>query len=221
MQDYPIDIQPITDQGENRAKKNITAIIVVLLVVILAVACALVVRFTMLSTIIVDGISMYPTLDGGSGGKADSNSENGETLLLYKLGDVERGDIVVFTSPTSWNMLDSNGDAKKLVKRVIAVGGDKVKIIDSQIYLNDELLDESIDFCEIPDYSDFVTPDGSQEFIVPIGHIFCMGDNRNRSTDCRHFISTLGVEAGTVPLELVEGKCILIKGLDGKLRKPL
>lgn len=221
MQDYPIDIQSITEPSENRTKKNITSIIVVLLVVVLAVACALVVRFTMLSTIIVDGISMYPTLDGGSGNKADNNAENGETLLLYKLGDVERGDIVVFTSPTSWNMLDANGNSKKLVKRVIAVGGDHVKITNNQIFLNGELLEETnVDFCEIPDYSDFVISDGSNEFIVPYGHVFCMGDNRNRSTDCRHFISTLGVEEGTIPLESIEGKCILIKGIDGKLRKP-
>lgn len=221
MQDYPIDIQPITEPRENRTKKNITSIIVVLLVVVLAVACALVVRFTMLSTIIVDGISMYPTLDGGSGNKADNDAENGETLLLYKLGDVERGDIVVFTSPTSWNMLDTSGNPKKLVKRVIAVGGDHVKIINDKIYLNGELLEETnVDFCEIPDYSDFVISDGSNEFIVPYGHVFCMGDNRNRSTDCRYFISTLGVEDGTIPLELIEGKCILIKGIDGKLRTP-
>lgn len=220
MQDYPIEFEPIQVPSENRAKKNITSVIVVLLVVVLAVASALVVRFTMLSTIIVDGVSMYPTLDGGSGKTADNDAENGEMLLLYKLGSIERGDIIVFTSPASWGMYDSKGNTKKLVKRVVAVGGDHIRITDTQIYLNDELLEEDyISFCEIPDYANSNTRGSGIDMYVPEGTIFCMGDNRNHSTDCRYFTSTLGNEQGCVSLDLVEGKCILIKGLDGKLRK--
>lgn len=219
MQDYPIEIEPIQEPN-NRAKKNITSIIVVLLVVILAVASALVVRYTMLSTIIVDGVSMYPTLDGGSGKTSDNDAENGETLLLYKLGTIERGDIVVFTSPASWGMYDSKGETKKLVKRVIAIGGDHIRITDNQIYLNGQLLEEdNISFCEIPDYTNPSTRGSGIDMYVPEGHIFCMGDNRNHSTDSRYFTATLGEEHGTISLDLVEGKCILIKGMDGKLRK--
>lgn len=220
MQDYPIEIEPISELRESRAKKNVTSIIIVLLVVILAVASALVVRFTMLSTIIVDGVSMYPTLDGGSGKIADNNAENGETLLLYKLGSIERGDIVVFTSPSSWGMLDSKGEAKKLVKRVIAVGGDHIRITDTQIYLNDVLLEEeNVPFCEIPDYTNPSTRGSGLDIYVPEGSIFCMGDNRNHSTDSRYYSTTLGYEDGCISLDLVEGKCILIKGINGKLRK--
>lgn len=219
MQDYPIEIEPIQEPS-SRAKKNVTSIIVVLLVVILAVASALVVRYTMLSTIIVDGVSMYPTLDGGSGKASDNDAENGETLLLYKLGEIERGDIVVFTSPSSWGMYDSKGETKKLVKRVIAIGGDHIRITDTQIYLNGELLEEdNISFCEIPDYTNSSTRGSGIDMYVPDGYIFCMGDNRNHSTDCRYFTSTLGAEQGCVSLDLVEGKCVLIKGLDGRLRK--
>lgn len=220
MQDYPIEFEPLQEPSENRAKKNITSIIVVLLVVVLAIACALVVRFTMLSTITVDGISMYPTLDGGSGKNQDNDAENGETLLLYKLGSIERGDIVVFTSPASWGMSDSKGETKKLVKRVIAVGGDHIRITENEIYLNGELLNEDyISFAEIPDYTNISTRGCGIDMTIPEGYMFCMGDNRNHSTDSRYFTATLGNQQGCISLDLVEGKCILIKGIDGKLRK--
>lgn len=214
MQDYPIEIQPINESPTSRAKKNVTTIIIILLVVILAVASALVVRFSVLSTIIVDGISMYPTLDGGNGRNADSDPENGEMLFLYKLGSIERRDIIVFTAPSEWNMQDANGNSKKLVKRVIAVGGDHIQITDTQIYLNGQLLvEEDIDFFEIPDYLNMQTKGSGIDIYVPEGHVFCMGDNRNHSTDCRYFESTIS-------LDLVEGKCILVKDMDNHLRKP-
>lgn len=206
MQDFPIEIEPIDESPKARAKKNVTSIIIVLLVVILAIASALVVRYTMLSTIIVEGISMYPTLDGGSGSTRDNDPSNGETLLLYKLGSIERGDIVVFTAPEDWGMLDSSGKNEKLVKRVIAIGGDRLEIKEGIVYLNGQVLNEDyINKAYSPMYSDLCVD-------VPQGYIFCMGDNRGFSTDSR--------VKGCVSLEQVEGKCILIKGIDGKLRKP-
>lgn len=68
---------------------------------------------------------------------------------------------------------------KSLVKRVIAVGGDHVQITESAVFLNGEKLDEPyVNPAEIAIYSQPL------DFYVQDGYVFCMGDNRNHSTDC-------------------------------------
>ncbi len=191
-------------------KRVIAIVLCVLFVAILAVAAALLIKFYVVSTFIVDGISMYPTLDGGGGAETESGDEasrvNGEVLYLNKLAKIKRGDIVVF-NPDWGGLIDENGESRSLVKRVVAIGGDKISIVSGMVYLNGEPLEEP-----------YVNPDEPRvdfdmdEITVPDGYIFCMGDNRNHSTDCRLY--------GPVSLKTVIGRCFLIKGLDGKLRRP-
>lgn len=202
MQDFPVfEQEPILEEPKNRSKRIAMSVAIVLLVVVLAVASALLVKFYVLETFVVDGISMYPTLDGGNGKNMDADQNNGETLFLNKLAKIGRGDIVVFTP--------DKGDfaGKTLVKRVIAIGGDHIQITQTAVLLNGKKLDEPyLNPAEIATYSQQL------DFYVEDGYVFCMGDNRNHSTDCREF--------GPTSLDTVIGKCFLIKGLDGKLRKP-
>lgn len=202
MQDFPVfEQEPIIEEPKNRSKRIAISVAIVLLVVVLAVASALLVKFYVLESFIVDGISMYPTLDGGNGALIDDDQNNGETLYLNKIAKIGRGDIVVFT-PTKGDFA-----GKSLVKRVIAVGGDYVQITESAVFLNGEKLDEPyVNPAEIEIYSQPL------DFYVQDGYVFCMGDNRNHSTDCRVF--------GPVSTDTIVGKCFLIKGLDGRLRKP-
>ena len=202
MQDFPVfEQEPIIEEPKNRSKRIAISVAIVLLVVVLAVASALLVKFYVLESFIVDGISMYPTLDGGNDALIDDDQNNGETLYLNKIAKIGRGDIVVFT-PTKGDFA-----GKSLVKRVIAVGGDHVQITESAVFLNGEKLDEPyVKPAEIAIYSQPL------DFYVQDGYVFCMGDNRNHSTDCRVF--------GPVSVDTIVGKCFLIKGLDGKLRKP-
>ena len=184
-----------------RSKRIATSVAIVLLVIVLAIATALLLKYFVLDTFTVDGISMYPTLDGGNGANLDDDENNGETLFLNKMAKIKRGDIVVFV-PDKGTFA-----GRTLVKRVIAIGGDHVQIKDNAVYLNGQLL--------VEDYTNDQEPaiyDQDLDFYVEEGNVFCMGDNRNHSSDCRVF--------GQVSLDTVVGRCFLIKGLDGKLRKP-
>ncbi len=193
-----LDEQGLEPQS-SRKRQIITAVICVLVVAIIAVALALIIKTYVIATYTVDGISMYPTLDGGAGAENDADATNGETLYLNRLAKVKRGDIVVFIP--GWN-----GSDKALVKRVIAVGGDHLQIVDGKVYINGELLDEPyINGAMNNNY------DGL-DVVIEDGNMFCMGDNRNHSSDCRAY--------GQVPVSCLVGKCFLIKGMDDKLRKP-
>lgn len=130
---------------------------------------------------IVDGQSMYPTL------------ENKDYIIVNKLAyntDVpSRGDILVFKT----DLVDEKTNQKKnLIKRVIALPGEHIVIKNNNIYINNEYLDET--------YIDNVYTDGDIDLVVPKNHIFTMGDNREFSGDSRN------EEIGTISLDNIIGK---------------
>jgi signal peptidase I len=117
-----------------------------------------------------------------------------ETELKPLWGEIKGGDIVVFRFP---------GDrSKDYIKRVIGVGGDEIEIKSRKIYVNNELMDDT--------YAAFKGkmrggPGRSNDFgsyVVPPGHIFVMGDNRDRSYDSRYW--------GPVNIKDVKGRAFII-----------
>lgn len=127
---------------------------------LVAALVALVVLFIFLFRVVeVDGHSMNDTL------------MDKDRLVLWTINYTpERGDIVVVDRTS----------AEPLIKRVIGVGGDVVKVTEDAVYVNGELLDEPYVSEEYPN-----VPSG-MEVTVPVGCVFVMGDHRNNSTDSRY-----------------------------------
>lgn len=127
----------------------------------------------------VNGQSMVPTL------------KNNDKLILEKVSkwliDVKRNDIVVIKYPADIR--------QRIVKRVIAVAGDKVKINDNILYLNGKSVNEF--------YKNENFMKDYDEVLVPQNSIFVLGDNRNFSKDSR------SNDIGFVKLNLLEGKVLI------------
>lgn len=127
---------------------------------------------------IVDGISMMSTLEDGQRLLVDK--------LSYRFMEPKRGDVIVFKYPSNTK--------EEFIKRIIAVPGDNVWIIEGRLFVNGELITE--------DYIDETMERGFNPQIVPEGHYFVLGDNRNRSLDSRDS------RVGFVPRDLIIGRAI-------------
>ncbi len=152
----------------------------------IAVLLAIIIRVFLFEPYIVEGASMFPTLD------------NHERLvvnkLVYHLNDPQQGDIVVFSHPPY----------PDYIKRVIGVSGDRIEIKEGVVLVNDLPLEEPY-LLEAP-YMEF------EPVVVPEGHVFVMGDNRNNSTDSR------AKHVGFIPVDKVKGKALFVYWPFGEVR---
>ncbi len=135
-----------------------------------------------------------------------------KSLLPYQ--EVRRGDIVVFRYP-----LDLR---QNYVKRVVGVPGDRLRIVNKQLFLNGKPAEEpykqhstpyldsyrdnfpSIPNVRLPERAQAMLAEQVKdgELVVPPNHYFAMGDNRDNSEDSRYW--------GFVPRENIVGKPVLI-----------
>ncbi len=117
----------------------------------------------------------------------------GDHLLINRLAfrwrGVRRGDVVSFRAPNRQSMV--------YLKRVIAVGGDRVEFRDDAVFVNGAPLNES--------YVEHVCRacgEHGHTLVVPNGQLYVMGDNRDRSEDSRYF--------GTVPESSIVGAPVMV-----------
>jgi signal peptidase I len=153
---------------------------------------------------------------------------------IIEVGDPQRGDVMVFRYPSDPNI--------NYIKRVVGLPGDRVAIEGKQVYINGEAvpkrflyerLDDDIEgarsYAGYPTARFFSEQLGKQEhlikerslvrgmarkeWLVPPGHYFMMGDNRDNSKDSRYWENPPGIAPdlyGMVPDRNIVGKAFAV-----------
>ena len=138
---------------------------------LVAAAVFLVIYMFLFRPFEVNGESMHPNF---------LNNEYVLTnLVALRLGNPKLGDVVVFKAPPD--------PEKDYIKRVIGVAGDSVMVKDGDVYLNNQLLDESSFLkSDVKTYAGAFLKEG-EPVTVPPDEYFVMGDNRPYSSDSREW----------------------------------
>lgn len=105
--------------------------------------------------------------------------------ISYRFREPEAGDVVVFEDPT--------GEHPKLIKRVVAVGGQTVDIRDGKVLVDGKALPEPYVHGKITEPGTVPMP-----VKIPEGYVWLMGDNRPNSGDARFF--------GYQPVSAIDGR---------------
>ncbi len=115
--------------------------------------------------------------------------------MLLPVGQVERGDVLVFKYPED--------PARDFIKRAIGLPGETIELRQSRVFINGEPIEEP--------YLDLMRPGGQipadirgtfGPLEVPEGHLFMMGDNRGDSVDSRYW--------GPLPIDYVKGQAFVL-----------
>jgi signal peptidase I len=200
-------------------------------VIIQALLLALVIRTVFFQPFSIPSGSMRPTLLEGdylfvtkwAYGYSRHSLPFSPPLFSGRIwgSDPRRGDVAVFKFPPNPSL--------DYIKRVIGLPGDRIQMRDGQLFINDVAVPrEKVGQITNRDITEFDRPvdvyretlpngvsydtldlspnsvgDNTREFVVPAGHYFMMGDNRDNSTDSRFSV-------GFVPAENLVGRANII-----------
>jgi signal peptidase I len=195
---------------EKQSTRN--SLVELVMIVGVALGLALAIQAFLIKPFRIPSESMVPTLAINQRVLVDRVS--------FRFSEPDRGDIVVFKPPRG---ADSNRcgvqhppqspcprptpqrSDTNFIKRVVAVGGDRVKVVDGRVYINGKIEEEpyarpdaGCGICNLP-----------REIQIPRGHYFMMGDNRGESADSR--------EWGPIPEDWMIGKAFMTYWPPGKI----
>jgi signal peptidase I len=173
-------------------------------IVAVALGLALGIQAVLVKPFRIPSESMLPTLEVSQRVLVDR--------VTFRFGEPERGDVVVFKPPAGADdnvcgvrhssrsacpRPTSRRSDTNFIKRVVAIGGDRLRVVDGRVVLNGKRQDEpfirpdgSCDICNLPD-----------EITIPKGMYFMMGDNRGESADSRFW--------GPVPKKWLIGQAFM------------
>lgn len=137
--------------------------------------------------------SMEPTLMTGDKLITDTK--------YFKKNTPQRGDLVIIQDP--------NNPSMNFIKRVIALEGEKIEIKKKQVYINDSALPKS-GLVRDDVNADVAQRDNFGPELVPAGHCFVLGDNRDNSAGSRIW--------GPLPLSSIKGKPLYVYWAKDKSR---
>jgi signal peptidase I len=229
---------PAADQPENSGAPRsgvLGELVEIIKTVVYALAIALVLRVLFFQPFTIPSASMEPNLYEGdyiivskfSYGYSRHSIPFSPPIFSGRILErqAQRGDIVVFKLPSDGHI--------DYIKRVIGLPGDRVQMKRGMLYLNgrqvprtplDVVQEETADGLRhiaryretLPGGRTYVTDDygtggdldNTEEFVVPEGHYFMMGDNRDNSSDSR--VAPLDGGVGFVPAENLVGHAQII-----------
>lgn len=180
------------------AKDSSLSIISTVLLLFLAPALALLLTAFIFQSYEVDGPSMQTTL------------QDNDRLIVLKVPRTwsrltkhdyipKRGDVIIFNHSEAFGL---GVGGKQLIKRVIALPGERVVVKDGQLTVYNKAYPAGFSPDRTLPYSKVITDtSGDVDLKVPSGEVFVAGDNRGNSLDSRHF--------GTVPAADIVGKLAL------------
>jgi signal peptidase I len=190
-----------TRKKQQSARSSLVELVTIVAV---ALGLALGIQAFLVKPFRIPSESMVPTLEVGQRVLVDRVS--------FRFGDPDRGDIVVFKPPAGAEanacgvQHPSNAPCPRptegradtnFIKRVVAVPGDRLKVLDGAVYINGRRqkepfarLDPECGICNLP-----------REITIPADHYFMMGDNRGESADSR--------EWGPVPKKWIIGNAFM------------
>ncbi len=198
--------------------------------IVIALVLALIIRTFIIQAFKIPSSSMEPTLLVGDHILV-SKFIYGLSLpftdrKVFTFKKPQQGDVIVFEFPNNpaeckgftssvrkriENVVEKKSvrqlvtdDCKDFIKRVIAVEGDTVEVIDKKVYINGKPLEGKYGV----NVDSIIYPRGSEvrdnfgPYTVPENSVFVMGDNRDRSFDSRYW--------GSVKNEMIKGKAFII-----------
>jgi signal peptidase I len=188
------------------------SLVELVMIVAVALGLALGIQAFIVKPFRIPSESMVPTLEIGQRVLVDRVSN--------RFSDPSRGDIVVFKPPQGADTDSCGVDHSErqacprptgersdtnFIKRVVAVGGDRLKVIGGRVYIDGERQDEpyirpddQCSICNLP-----------EEITIPEGYFFMMGDNRGESADSR--------EWGPIPENWMIGRAFMTYWPPGKI----
>ena len=132
-----------------------------LIIMALAVMVGLAVSKYFIFRATVSGSSMEPTY------------YDGDICFALVQCNIERGDVVI---------IDTDDVEKHLIKRVIGLPGDTIRVENSHVYINDEVYNEDYII-----YDEYPSINADKDILLGNNEYFVLGDNRPISRDSRYF----------------------------------